>query len=267
MTILGALIYSILAGSEAHVADYDQFRSAAINECGAIDPADYQNWLLFNPDGYRSFYVRSECFQRAAVLFRDASLCDQVRQRRSLFFSSWGYAPERCRTIVAEGLTADRAVLEEMRRPYTSDAIRLRTFRIERNGNGRDFNIVPAFSGHYAHTYLLTFEIIDTGTGTPITLHASRYYLDSQSRLDVYVRQADIRDRLPGFVPNRPYRVRASIVLDVGNGGPSGYWSDAFIERTFPVAERRQSIVSEASFQPYVSPSMRRAGRHRARPA
>lgn len=250
MKIRGAIICCILAGAEAHAADYDQLRSAAVNECGAIDPADYQNWLLFNPDGYRSFYQRSECFQKAAVLFRDASLCDQVRERRSLFFSSWGYAPERCRRLVAEGLTADRAVLEEMRPLYTSDAIRLRTFRIERNGNGRDFNIVPAFSGRYAHGYLLTFDIIDTGSGAPVTLHASRYHLDARSNLSVYVRQADIRDRFPGFVLNRPYRVRASVVLDVGNGGPGGYWSGAFIERTFPVAERTQSIVLEVSFQP-----------------
>ena len=53
---------------------------------------------------------------------------------------------------------------------------------------------------------------------------------------------------------NRPYRVRASVVLDVGMGGLRGYWSDAFIERTFPVAERTKSIVLEVSFQLQVSP-------------
>jgi hypothetical protein len=96
----------------------------------------------------------------------------------------------------------------------------------------------------------LTFEIVDTDSGTPFTLHASPYYLDARSNLAIYVKQADIRDRFPEFMLNRPYRLRASVVLDVGNGGPRGYWSDAFIERTFPAAERTQSMVLEASFQP-----------------
>jgi hypothetical protein len=78
---------------------------------------------------------------------RDASLCDQVRERRSWLFSSWGYTPERCRRLVAEGVATDRAELEEMKRLYAADAVRLRTFRIERNGNGRDFNIAPSFTG------------------------------------------------------------------------------------------------------------------------
>jgi hypothetical protein len=36
--------------------------------------------------------------------------------------------------------------------------------------------------------------------------------------------------------------------LDVGNGGPSGIWSDAFIERIFPAGERSQSIEREVRF-------------------
>jgi hypothetical protein len=245
-----AIICCILAVAETHAADYNELRAAAVSKCGAIDPADHQSGLLFNPDGYRSFYVRSECFQAAAIRFRDLSLCDEVRERRSLLFSSWGYSRERCRMLVAEGVAADRVAIEEMQRRYTRDPIRFRGFQIERNGNGRDVDIVPAFSGGYAHTYRLTFEIIETGSGTPVTLHASAHHLDARSNLRIYVRQADIRERFPGFALNRPYRVRASIVLDVGSGGPSGYWSDAFIERTFPAAQRTQSIVSEASFQP-----------------
>ena len=250
MTIAGAVICCLLARVETRATDYDRRRWSEVNRCSAIDPGDYRTGLLFNPDGHRSLYVRSECFQEAAVEFRDASLCDQVRERRSLFFSSWGYAPERCRRLVAEGVATDRAELAEMKRLYAADAVRLRTFRIERNGNGRDFNITPSFTGGYGRSYFLTFEIIDTDSGTPVTLHTSAYYLDARSNLGIYVKQADIRERFPEFMLNRPYRVRASVVLDVGNGGPRGYWSDAFIERTFPAAERTQSMVLDASFQP-----------------
>ena len=48
-------------------------------------------------------------FQQAAVRFRDQALCRQVKQRRSLLFSSWGYSPGQCRKLVA-------AVLEDFER-------------------------------------------------------------------------------------------------------------------------------------------------------
>jgi len=34
---------------------YDELRSAAVKQCQAIDPAEYQSGLFFNPDGYRSY--------------------------------------------------------------------------------------------------------------------------------------------------------------------------------------------------------------------
>jgi hypothetical protein len=211
--------------------------------------AAYQSGLYFNPDDYRSYYVRSECFQTAAVQFRDESLCTHVRQRRSLLSSSWGYSPSRCRALVAEGIKEDYSALEAMKRLYSQDAVRLRTFQIERNGNGRDFDVVPVFDGNYAHSYVLTFEILGpTDTAAPILFHSSGYYLDSRSNLRIYVRQAEIRDRFTGFALNHPYQVRATAVLDVGTGGPSGYWSNAFIERVFPIRSRSQSITKQTVF-------------------
>jgi hypothetical protein len=229
--------------------DYVTARSAAVSTCDAIDPAAYQSGLYFNPDGYRSYYVRSECFQTAAVQFRDASLCASVRQRRSLFSSSWGYSPSRCRSLVAEGIKQDYAALDAIKRLYSQDAVRLRAFQIERNGNGRDFDIVPAFYGNYAHSYLLTFEILGAGnTADPVLFHSAGYYLDSRSHLRIYVRQAEIRERFPGFALDRPYQVRATVVFDVGTGGPAGYWSGAFIERVFPIRDRSQSITRQTVF-------------------
>ena len=37
----------------------------------------------------------------------------------------------------------------------------MHAFRIERNGNGRDFDIIPTFTGAYGHGYQLIFEILD----------------------------------------------------------------------------------------------------------
>src|SRR6185295_1908727 len=95
---------------------YDSARAAAVKTCEAINANEYQTGLAFNPDGYRSYYLRSECLQRTAVQFRDLTLCDRVRQRRALLSSSWGYSPGNCRTLVKQAVEADRAEIETIRR-------------------------------------------------------------------------------------------------------------------------------------------------------
>jgi hypothetical protein len=230
-------------------SDYSDLRAAAIKKCETIDPSAYQSGLFFNPDGYRSYYVRSECFQRAATQFRDETLCSNVIRRYSLFSSSWGYSEGNCRKLVTEGMAADRKTLENTRREYLLDPVRLLDFRIERNGNGRDFDIIPSFRGSFGHGYVLCFEIIQSGIGNkPIVFHSSGYYLDGKSDIRIFLRQQDIKKRLASFSLNRSYTVRATIVLDVGNGGSAGFWSDAFIERIFPSRERSQAVLKEVRF-------------------
>ena len=228
--------------------DYADARSKAVTACEAIEPSQSQSGLIFNPAGYRSYYVRSKCFQEAAVAFRDSTLCEQVHQRRSLLSSSWGYSAARCRQLVAEGTSADRAELERLKHAYAIGGIRLRDFRIERNGNGRDVDILPAFTGTHAHGYTVTFEILPDPSRASILLHTSGYYLDEKSNLRIYVPQADIRQRFPGFSLNQSYIVRATVALDVGFGGQSGYWNPAFIEGVFPARERSPSITRQATF-------------------
>lgn len=236
----------VLVASEAGAVDYAELRARAVKACEAIDPSESQSGLLFNPDGYRSFYVRSKCLQEAAVAYRDSTLCAEVKQRRSLFSSSWGYSAARCRQLVTEGTARDRAELEKLKRAYVAGGIKLRDFRIERNGNGRDFDIIPSFTGTYAHGYTLTFEILPD-SGTPQLLYTTGSYLDEKANLNYYVPQATIRQRFPAFAVGR-YSVRATVTLDVGFGGQSGYWSPAFIERVFPARERTHSILKPVMF-------------------
>jgi len=245
----GAAAILIAAAASAAGPSYDSMRAAAVARCEAIDPSAYQSGLLMNPDGYRSFYVQSACFQDTAVQFRDEALCTKVRQRRSLFSSSWGYSRNRCAQLVREGVNADRVALEEIKRQYAAGGMTWVDFRVERNGNGRDFDIVPAFRGEYAHGYRLTFEIVPTDPGhAPALVHDDGYYVDRASNLRIYVRQVDIRQRLPEFALGRPYMVRATITLDVGFGGQAGYWSDAFIERIFAISERTRTMAKQVVF-------------------
>jgi len=230
-------------------SNFANMRAAAVKECEKIDPGQYESGLLFNPDGYRTYYVRSECMQRAAVQFRDASLCDQVRRRFSLFSSSWAVSSAQCQKLVFQGILADRAELGKERQGALENPMRLLSFRIQRNGNGRDFDILPEFSSGYAHGYHLIFEIVGVRE-QPILIHSDGYYIDANSRLNIYIRQADIRARFPEFQLNHPYAVRATMIISTGMGGQSGYWSDEFIESVFPLRERTQTLTITSSFQP-----------------
>jgi hypothetical protein len=230
-------------------ANYSDLLALAIGKCEVIDPNEYQSGLFFNPDGYRSYYFRSECYQRAAIQFRDDVLCSKVIRRYSLFSSSWGYSEGNCRKLVAEGISADREMLEKARKEYLPSPVRLRDFRIERNGNGRDFDIVPLFIGTYGHGYILRFEVIPPGAGgKSIVLHSSGYYLDGKNDIRIFLSQQEIRKRFAAFSLNGSYTIRATIVLDVGDGSPAGLWSDAFIERVFPLRERSQTLTKEVRF-------------------
>ena len=241
------LTASLCATADAIAFDYTAERSKAIKACEAIDSSDSQSSLFLNPDGYRSYYVRSQCVQQAAVEFRDESLCSQVRRRYSLFSSSWGISSTQCRKLVSQGISTDRAVLERLKQQYASGPMQLETFRVQRNGNGRDFDFIPVVKGNFAHGYRLTFEIVPNGR-SPILLHSDGYYLDANSNLSIYVRQTEIRQRFPEFELNSRYQVRATVVLDVGMGGQGGYWSDEFIESMFPMSERSKSITVESEF-------------------
>jgi hypothetical protein len=82
----------------------------------------------------------------------------------------------------------------------------------------------------------------------PILLHSGGYYIDPNSKLRLFVRQADVRARFPGLLLDHPYKVKGTAIYSIGMGGPAGYWSDEFLESTFPLRERSQSLTIENKF-------------------
>ena len=239
------LLGSLIASQPA--MDYDRARAAEIKRCDAIDPGAYQTGLAFNPDGYRSFYLRSECLQKAAIFFRDAALCRLVKQRRALLSSSWGYSPGNCRTLVAHALDADRAELEALKREHRAGAMVLQDFRIERNGNGRDYDAIPAFAGARGHGYTIAVEIVRPGS-VPVVVHANGYYVDPRSALRLFIRRQEIAGAFPAFEAGRSYQVRMLATFTLPAGGGSRYLSDSFLERMFPLRERVQSVTRDIRF-------------------
>jgi hypothetical protein len=241
---LSPLVCVTLAMASAFASDYTERRATAVQTCEKIDRGESQTGLLMNPEGYRSYYVGSQCLQKVAVDFRDPSLCSQVRRRWSVF-SSWGISSSNCRKLVTAKAAADRISLEELKRAYAAGAMHLDSLRIERNGNGRDFDFLPTFSGTHAHGYRLTFEILPPNHA-PVVIHSSGHYVDSASNLRIYIRQSDIRERFPEFEMNHRYQVRATATLSVPLGDMDGLWPDSFTESIFPARERSQCLTIEA---------------------
>jgi len=226
---------------------YDVAKATAVKTCDATDANAYQSGLAFNPDGYRSYFVRSQCFQNTAVQFRDLTMCDRVRERRALLSSSWGYSPGNCRKLVEAAVRADRTEIEEIKRQYLAGSMVLRDFRIERNGNGRDYDVIPSFEGADGHGYTIAVEIVPAG-GRPVPVHTNGYYVDPRSALRLFIRQQDIKAAFPAFEPGRSYQVRATATFSLPAGGGSRFMSDAFLETVFPLRERTRSLTREFRF-------------------
>jgi len=245
---LGIAIPFLISAS-AQANNYDEMRATALKRCENIDVSAYQSGLVFNSDGYRSFYLRSQCFQQTAIEFREQALCGKVRQRRALGSSSWGYSRAQCEKEVGAGIAADRKILEAKKQEYLQGAIRLQAFRVERNGNGRDYDIIPSFTGTQKNSYVLRFEIVGANSGKEtVLLHSSGFFLDGNNDIRIYLPVAEIRQRWPQFSPGGVYLMRGSLVLDVGTGGQNGRWSEPFIEGVFPLRQRSQSVEQEILF-------------------
>ena len=230
-------------------ASYDEQRSAAVAPCEAIDPRDYQSGLLFNPDGYRSYFVRSDCPAGRAGVSRRLTLRAGVAAVLAVQLEL-GLFPRAVSEGGAGGSGGRSRGARGAARQYLSgQPFRLVDFRIERSGNGRDFDIVPAFTGGHAGSYTLRFDVL-APDGTPRTapLHSSGMNLDAGSNVRLYVRYEDIRARWPEFSYGTRHTIRATLTLDVGSGSLGARWSDTFVEGVFPRAERSQAREKDIGF-------------------
>lgn len=250
------LVFAVLAlgGISASggplVNNYDALHAAAVSTCQSVAAEAYQSGLYFNPDGYRSYYARSLCYQNAAITFRDIKLCALVKRRRTLLSSSWGYSKSNCRKLVSECIAQDREAIDRIKQDYQQGHVQLADFRIERDGNGRDIDIIPEFSGDGAHVYELRFEILrEDSAAPPVLIDASGFSLEGAAdTIRIYVRTADIRRWFPGFALNQTWPVRATLIYSAGTGTYQGQWSPDFIESRFPVKERTRTLTREIRF-------------------
>lgn len=252
-SILAVLIVAPGLSAADRTDDLDKYyeteHAAALKTCAAIDPEAYESGLAFNPDGYRSYYKRSECLQAAAARFRDEPLCKEVKERWSILWSSWAYSEKRCRELVAQGLEKDRPLIEKIRRDYAARPSKLVDFRIQ-NNNGMNYGIFSRFEPRgFEYRYTLRYELVAADApGGAALLAAYTGPFGNGSSIGLGITAADLRERFPAFVPGRSYPVRATFVLEVPNGGASLMWSGAFIEKYFPRVMRTQVLEKEVTF-------------------
>jgi len=238
---------AVTAGSNPCLASlYDGQLRRGLEECERIERSAHESGMWLNPEGYGSYYLRSACFQRLAVRMRALDLCKQVRRRWSLLSSSWGYSEGNCIELVKQGIGQDQEALAQLRREYHSGPVKLTGFRVERNGNGRDYDIVPSFAPGYASGYHLAFWII--ADGKRYLLCESGFHLTGDDNIRMFEYRKDIVHRFSAFRPGNRYTVQAELALSISTGSQAGWWSPEFIEAEFPAAERTQLLSLEVLF-------------------
>jgi len=186
-----------------------------INRCEAIPAGEYSSGLLFNPSGYQTFYHRSECFQKLAIEERDPVLCDRVRERDSWLFEGWYVSASNCRKLVKARQDAD---IREFASLDPRSINRLTGLEINRNGNGRDFDLLVTTKGHFPGEYLLEI-FFDRPGHSPALLYRETVHgglLDGTRIL--LLREEKLREVLGGKVPAGPGFLRSELRLLLTEG-------------------------------------------------
>lgn len=194
----------IAAGFRCNACD---LKAADVERCRRIDPAEYSTALLFNPPGMTTLFKRSSCLQRIAVEYRDASLCAEVRERKSLFFDGSAISRASCEERVRERVRDDPKVV-------IADIHRLADVAYFRDGNGRDIDVRVGVSGSHRHRYELMVAMVDEAGSVIETLHRRDYQLGPDAGpLHVLVRQAQVAAVAGALGLESPYRFQVTLAL------------------------------------------------------
>lgn len=203
----GALIATTLAANVATADPLDAIVAGALARCEAI-PADRGTTaMIFNPRDRQVVWDRSECFLALAVQSRDERLCGRVVERRSWVFDGSGVSPEACRRALEARRELDREEAARIRDPHRPVDV-----AIERNGNGRDFDLRVSTRGSYAHRYRLEVSLI--GASGSVTLMSIDQPLGSGAAQLVHlVRRERLDAAKAALAPDRPLGLRAALGL------------------------------------------------------
>lgn len=159
--------------------------------CASLSARTYENWLIFNPPDHQAYYFRSQCFQKLAVQNRDAKLCDEVVEYKSLFFNGAAISKASCLAAVKKQADQDfgaRVLPETIHR----------IARVEVNptpAGDWDVRVFPA--GTLWGSYQFSVTLLDTAGKTVGLLNTIETHLsDRQDPLFVTLYGKKIRERV-----------------------------------------------------------------------
>ena len=92
-----------------------QILQSAKKHCEEIPQDKYVTGLLFNGPGMHTYYEQSYCFQELAVQERLISLCQIVKERKSLFISGSHVSPQYCEQEVNKAIDMDKQKADMLR--------------------------------------------------------------------------------------------------------------------------------------------------------
>lgn len=217
--LASSLLVAFLVGifpSPAAADEITEKKQAQIESCEAIPNSDASTWLIFNPSDMQTMNHRSRCFQSLAIAERDVSLCQRVVEKKSFFLDGSGISPERCRERVARRKAKDRQ--EFMQKDFT-ELHRLTTLTFQRNGNGRDFDLIIETVGEMAGKYQLIVYLTFPNGRQITVLDDKTSYGTNTSKRYLLLRAAELSQKLydPDLQKNYPGLARLFWVRDEGN--------------------------------------------------
>ena len=237
-----------LVSQQSFSAEVASMLQQALNRCELISPRASQSGLVFNPEGFRTYYERSACLQRAAIEFRERRLCNQVKRRYSLFSSGWGYSRSNCRDLVDVGIEEDRAELEVMRLNYLAGPVRLTSVSMERNGNRRDYDFIPKFADGYVGGYQMNFYLTDATETKRLILQHGSYLRGTTDNIRLFLQREELLSSFPDLELGISYTMEVHLFLSIGIGGPGSWLRPSFVEEVFPIQTRTQVLTTSVNF-------------------
>ncbi|MFU8831795.1 MAG: hypothetical protein ACNA7J_06515 [Wenzhouxiangella sp.] len=214
----------------------------ALGECQAIHASDYETGLIFNPPGKHTYYKRSRCLQELAAEWRNPALCEQVRERRSLFFNGKAYSELACRDGVTEQMGRDRAAAATLD-PDSFHKLEAVHFD-QPHYVGDNIRQQVKTRGSHPGSYQLRIELWPNDAGEPVIIADYSQPLGGDGHsLTGTIPNQRLREVFGGSIPDHEIRARITLAL------PPRSHRDQFVLTQIPEAARRSQIETTFTWQ------------------
>ncbi|MEJ2696475.1 MAG: hypothetical protein P8013_07480 [Candidatus Sulfobium sp.] len=180
-------------------------------------------------------FERSECLQKVAIKLRDESLCQEVRERKSIFFDGSGISQRVCLRKVREKIREDRVYAGSI-----TDIQHLKGVTFSINANGRDLDMKVTTRGRYGHPYRL--RVVCSGKEGVAVIYDRRVPLaGSGQSLSLFLRTRELKRKL-GHCWHDGLELRSVLSPE-----PSGR-DEEFIFSHIPFSEKTSSVTTTVNF-------------------